>query len=79
MKNHGVRHEIVLVLTPEMLERHRRKKASRMLGQDLTASGRGEVDLGDIDAIRVTWEFWKIERSQYHYREPGHVDLGEIE
>ena len=29
--------------------------------------------------VRVTWECWKVERSQYHFREPGIVELGEID
>jgi len=26
----------------------------------------------------VICEFWKVEQSEYHYRSPGEVDLGEI-
>jgi len=27
---------------------------------------------------RVLWEFWRITQSEYRYRQPGVVDLGEI-
>ena len=30
------------------------------------------------EITKVIWEFWKMERSEYHYRPPGEVDLGEI-
>jgi hypothetical protein len=28
---------------------------------------------------KVIWEYWKIAQSEFHYREPGVVDLGEID
>jgi hypothetical protein len=32
-----------------------------------------------FEAICVQWEFWRITQSQFRYREPGIVDLDEIE
>jgi hypothetical protein len=87
MKDYNVRHEVVLVLTPEMIEKIRRRNRVRKIqiaAAEFAAKHRshksGVVDLGDLsEPVRVTWEFWKIERSQYHYREPGQIDLGKIE
>jgi hypothetical protein len=28
--------------------------------------------------VKVTWQWWRISHSEYHYREPGELDLGEI-
>ena len=30
------------------------------------------------EITKVIWEFWKIERSEFHYKPCGVVDLGEI-
>ena len=30
------------------------------------------------DAPRVTWEFWRVTQSEYHYRKVGVIDLGDI-
>lgn len=38
-----------------------------------TKPGVGEAD------VRVEWQWYKVERSQYHYREPGVVDLGDLD
>lgn len=42
---------------------------------------RGECERSNrakADITAVIWEFWKIERSEYHYRPRGEVNLGEI-
>jgi hypothetical protein len=50
LKNDGVHEENAMIVTPEMRERHRRKKTTRMLGEDLQSPSCGEIMLGDIDA-----------------------------
>jgi hypothetical protein len=32
-----------------------------------------------LESPCVIWEYWRITQSQFRYREPGVVDLGEIE
>jgi hypothetical protein len=80
------RHELGLVLTPEMIETIRRRRRLRKIqiaaaefADKHRSRETGVVDLGDIDTPHVVWEHWKISRSQYHYREPGQIDLGDIE
>lgn len=44
---------------------------------DCTESSLGQTGRGS-DIIRVEWFWWRVQRSQFHYREIGVVDLGEI-
>jgi len=42
---------------------------------------RQECEMSNVakdEITKVIWEFWKMEQSEYHYRPPGEVDLGEI-
>lgn len=45
----------------------------KMIRQECEISERAKNEI-----TKVIWEFWKIEQSEYHYRSPGEVDLGEI-
>jgi hypothetical protein len=46
----------------------------RTLRRECEASPRAKSEI-----LSVIWEWWKIERSQFHYREAGEVDLGSID
>ncbi|MGA3293786.1 MAG: hypothetical protein ABSE45_07360 [Candidatus Acidiferrales bacterium] len=40
-----------------------------------------EIKLRDVhpaSPIRVIWEWWRVSQSQYHYKESGTVDLGDL-
>lgn len=41
----------------------------------------GTAIVPDVESAnaKIVWEFWRITQSQYHRREIGIVDLGEIE
>jgi len=45
----------------------------KIIRRECEASPRAKSEI-----TKVIWEFWKIDQSEYHYRPPGEVDLGEI-
>lgn len=64
MKN-GARHEIVLILSPTMIEHIRRNRARKLAARN--------------EPVQVLWEPWRITQSEFRYREIGEVDLGCID
>jgi len=61
------------VRTDQALERHTRGK------QRVEPSATAIVPDAESATITVRWEWWRITQSQYHRREIGEINLGEIE
>jgi hypothetical protein len=58
---------VELVLTDAMIEQIRRNRARKLAAKNQS------------EPVRVIWEHWRITQSEYHYREAGEIDLGNLE
>jgi hypothetical protein len=60
-------HSVELVLSDKMIEQIRRNRARKLAAQ------------GQSEPIEVIWQHWRITQSEFHYREAGEVDLGNLD